>query len=331
MIPIDWRELYASNRAVIEGAAAPGDHLAVTRRRGPSQPDRAIAVHVPPGLDPGAAVPLVVMLHGCTQDAEAISTGSRMNEIADRSGFVVAYPEQTRRANPQGCWNWFLSRHQARDGGEPGSIAAATRKVLAGTPSYTIDPRRVYVAGMSAGGAMAGVMAATHPDLFAAVAVHSGLPVGAASGATEALRVMSRGSADPAGLGEIAARAMGAHARALPTIVLHGTADRVVAPINGEQLLRQWMDANRMAAPGDYEPSFDHPSSVSSERTADGLAFNRSRWRDRHGRLMQEHLSVEQLGHAWSGGAPGGSFTDPRGPSASEQIWRFFEESSADR
>src|SRR3954452_5954768 len=141
---------------------------------------RPVFVHAPPDLDPATPAPLVVMLHGCTQTAASFSAGSLMNRTADRHGFVVAYPEQSREENPSCCWNWFSSSHQARGGGEPASIAGATRTVAEAVDRWTIDPARVFVAGMSAGGAMAAVMAATYPDVFAAVAIHSGLAYGSA-------------------------------------------------------------------------------------------------------------------------------------------------------
>src|SRR3954454_3063899 len=191
---IDWRELYASNRAVIEGREPLGPRgggagLALPRQttgelirleHDDGRLGRAVFAYAPPDLAPATRAPLVVMLHGCTQTAASFSAGSLMNRAADRHGFVVAYPEQSREENPSCCWNWFSSSHQARGGGEPASIAGATRTVAEAVDRWTIDPARVFVAGMSAGGAMAAVMAATYPDLFAAVAIHSGLAYGSA-------------------------------------------------------------------------------------------------------------------------------------------------------
>src|SRR4051812_17609192 len=193
---VDWRELYAHNQAVIERAggrpsplpaglqdASPLDHVRPTiRDRGAAvRPTAQLAgrrlrfdVHAPRGVEPGTAVPLVCMLHGCTQDAAGFAVATRMNEAADRHRFAVVYPEQQRGENPQACWNWFLPEHQARGAGEPAAIAATVREVMGTTSPWTIDSRRVFVAGLSAGGAMAAILAATHPDLFAGVAVHSG-------------------------------------------------------------------------------------------------------------------------------------------------------------
>ena len=172
---------------------------------------RPVRVHVPDGLDPATAAPLVVALHGCTQTAATFAAGALLDQEADRHGFVVAYPEQVREDNPQGCWNWFTAEHQSRGAGEPAFLAGATRAVMAEASRWTIDPRRVFVVGMSAGGAMASVLAATHPDVFSAVAVHSGLaygcrphpPVGDAGDAR-------RGGPDPEGQGRAAFAAMGA-------------------------------------------------------------------------------------------------------------------------
>jgi poly(hydroxyalkanoate) depolymerase family esterase len=380
---IDWRELYASNRAVIEGRSAP-DHATIvpiglatlptgpaTLPAGPAtlaaaplgrfgagavgpaaaaplalptrppagdlvalehhdgRRSRPISVHVPPDLDPTVPAPLVVMLHGCTQTAASFSAGSRMNSAADRHGFVVAYPEQLREDNPQCCWNWFSASHQARGGGEPAFIAGATGTVIEATDRWSVDPERVFVAGMSAGGAMAAVMAATYPDVFAAVALHSGLAYGCARSLPAATQAMSRGGPDPEDQGRAAFAAMGAAARVVPAIVVHGTADRIVAPVNGEHAVRQWMATNRLAADGAYDPDLARPDAAVRDDAAGRRASTRRTWTDAAGRVMQEHVEVEGLGHAWSGGAGGCSYTDPRGPSAAAAIWDFFARVSA--
>ena len=285
---------------------------------------RRALVHVPAGIETGAALPLVCMLHGCTQDAGSFAAATRMNEAADRHGFAVVYPQQERGENAQGCWNWFSPRHQARGAGEPASIAAVVRELIGTTSACAIDARRVYVAGLSAGGAMAAILAATYPDLFAAVAVHSGLAYGAATSVGSAFSAMARGGGDPAARGRAAHSAMGELARPVPSIVVHGRDDSTVAPINGDQVLEQSMAANRLAAPERCDFEITRPTDVSRGRVEGGHRYERSRWTDRRGALTHELLKVDGLGHAWSGGAPGGSYTDPRGPDATEAIWSFF-------
>jgi poly(hydroxyalkanoate) depolymerase family esterase len=342
---IDWRALYASNRAVIDDhlgrrdPGAPPVHPAagatIARRPAPARGgtahgapprrrERDVVVYVPPSLDPTVAVPLVVALHGCTQTAATFSAGSLLNRAADRHGFVVAYPEQSRDDNPQGCWNWFSASHQERGAGEPARIADATRALIAERSRFTVDDRRVFVAGMSAGGAMATVMAATYPDVFVAVAVHSGLAYACARSLPAATQAMTRGGPDPEAQGLAAFAAMGAEARTMPAIVIHGTADQIVCPINGAHVTRQWMATNRLAAGGGYDAEFGRPDATVRERPAGGRPFVRRTWSDDAGRLVQAYVEVEGLGHAWSGGAPGGSYTDPRGPSATDAICAFF-------
>ncbi len=340
MKPIDWRELYASNRAVIERAGgAPANLPARVGREGSGAWDertftvagrtRRALVHRPAGAEPQTAAPLVCMLHGCTQDAASFAAATLMNDAADRHGFVAVYPQQERGDNAQGCWNWFLPEHQARGAGEPASIAAIVRELIGTASPWAIDPRRVFVAGLSAGGAMAAILAATYPDLFAAVAVHSGLAYRSAPSVAAAFTAMARGSDDPIGQGRAAHAAMGDHARAVPCIVVHGSADTRVAPVNADRVLQQSMAANRLAAPEAGDLDIAHPTTTSRGRVDGGHAYTRSQWTDRRGVLMHELIQVEGLGHAWSGGAPGGSYTDPRGPDATEAIWRFFAQATA--
>jgi poly(hydroxyalkanoate) depolymerase family esterase len=337
---VDWRELYASNQAAIARArghsgaspSAPiplslqlpallpgGGRAAGTDERSLTVAGRArrVLVHEPPGLEPGVAVPLVCMLHGCTQDAAGFAAATRMNQTADRYGFIAVYPQQERADNQQGCWNWFLPEHQERDRGEPAWIAALVRELVGTSSTWTVDRRRIFVVGLSAGGAMAATLAATHDDLFAAVAVHSGLAYGSATNVQDAFAAMGRG-----------AKGRGPRARPnrpTPSIVIHGTADQTVAIANADHVLEQAMSANRLAAPQTCDFDIRRPTAISQGQIDGGHAYTRSRWADRHGALIHELLKVEGMGHAWSGGAAGGSYTDPRGPNASDSIWRFFE------
>ena len=300
---VDWRELYASNRAVIErahGLAGLSEEKTIVGGR-----TRRALVHTPAHADPGVARPLVCLLHGCTQDAATFATATRMNDAADRHGFIAVYPQQERGENAQRCWNWFDGRHQARGAGEPASIAAVVRELVGTTTEWTVDPDRVFVAGLSAGGAMAAVLAASYSDLFAAVAVHSGLAYRSATSVPSAFAAMARG-----------AREVSDVARPIPSMVIHGSADRTVAPVNGDQVLAQSMGAGGL--------DLARPTSTARGHVAGGHAYEHSRWTDARGALMHERLTVEGMGHAWSGGLPGGSYTDPRGPDATEAIWSFF-------
>jgi poly(hydroxyalkanoate) depolymerase family esterase len=264
------------------------------------------------------------MLHGCTQDPATFAAATMMNAAADRHGFVVVYPNQDRRANPQGCWNWFLPEHQRRGAGEPAAIAGIVRDLIEADPRCTIDPGRVFVAGLSSGGAMAAILAACYPDLFAALAVHSGLAYRSATDLASAFDVMARGGGNAEDQGRAAHAAMGEHSRPVPSIVIHGNADRTVAPANAIQVLRQSMTANHLAAPETCDHDVARPTSSWPARVEGGHCYTRSRWADDRGAVMHELLEIDGLGHAWSGGATGGSHTDPLGPSATEAIWMFF-------
>ncbi len=259
---------------------------------------RSYRVYVPSGYT-GQALPVVVMLHGCTQNPDDFATGTRMNEVAEERTCLVVYPEQPRSANMQRCWNWYEPDHQQRDGGEPALIAGITREVVA---EFAADRDRVYAAGLSAGGAAAAILAATYPDLFAAVGVHSGLACGAARDVPSAFAAMK-------GSGVGAARG---RRHSVPTIVFHGDGDKTVHAANGDQV----------AAQG---PSGQGLTDVVSEgRTPDGVAYTRTVRSDASGRPVMEQWRLHGAGHAWSGGNPAGSFTDARGPDASREMMRFF-------
>ena len=288
-----------------------------------AQGTRSFKVFLPPGRARAGPVPLIVMLHGCAQDADDCALGSRLNELAAAHTFVVVYPEQAAAANPRRCWNWFLAAHQVRGGGEPSVIAGITRQIMA---EVAVDPQRVYVAGLSAGAAMALIMGATYPDLYAAVASHSGLPYCAAGGPVEAFRAMKEGGRDTRRLGVLAHRAMGAHARVLPVMVIHGAADPVANVANADQTIAQWLAANHLSNGGaDGDGASDLLARVHQGHSPAGYHYTRKVYIDRGGPILEQWI-IEELGHALSGGAREGTFTDPRGPDISREIVRFFVE-----
>jgi poly(hydroxyalkanoate) depolymerase family esterase len=271
---------------------------------------RAYRVYVPSGHG-GAPLPLVVMLHGGTQDAATFAAATGMNDLAERQGFLVAYPEQPSSANPGKYWNWFAPGNQRRDAGEPLLIAGITREVI---DRYGADASRVYVAGFSAGGAMAAVMAAVYPDLYAAVGVHSGLPYAAAGDMASAFTAMKQGSSRPA-------RAL---ARPVPLIVFHGDRDATVAPANAAGLID-----HALTAAGPERRPGTPPAAVTTGQVPGGHAYTRTCYQDPAGAVLAEHWAIHQSGHAWSGGIPHASYTDPRGPDASAEFIRFFDEHPA--
>jgi poly(hydroxyalkanoate) depolymerase family esterase len=258
---------------------------------------RPYKVFAPSGYR-GQPLPLVVMLHGCTQSPDDFAAGTRMNELAEAHTFIVAYPQQTQAANMSKCWNWFNARDQQRDGGEPAIIAGITRDVMR---EFEVDAGRVYVAGLSAGGAAAAIMGATHPDLYAAIGVHSGLVCGAANDLPSALAAMRQGApAARNGAGSL-----------VPTIVFHGDRDSTVHAINGEQVIAQ-------ARAGSA-----HATNIIHGEEA-GVSYTQTIEADETGRPILEHWVLHGAGHAWSGGSARGSYADESGPDASREMVRFF-------
>ncbi|MBB3900637.1 extracellular catalytic domain type 1 short-chain-length polyhydroxyalkanoate depolymerase [Methylobacterium brachythecii] len=254
--------------------------------------------------------PLVVMLHGCTQSPDDFAAGTRMNELAQEDGIYVAYPGQTRGANAQKCWNWFETRDQGRERGEAGIIAGLTRAIIAEHP---IDPLRVYVAGLSAGGAAAANIARAYPDVFAGVGVHSGLAAGCARDLTSALMAMRAGApgAELPGGESGFGTAQATQSVRVPTIVFHGGNDTTVNPRNGEEVLAQ--------------AGIDSLSQSSESGTRPGgHRYTRTLYRDTDGQVQAESWRVDGSGHAWSGGSSTGSYTDPLGPDASRAMLDFF-------
>jgi poly(hydroxyalkanoate) depolymerase family esterase len=271
-------------------------------------------------------VPVIVMLHGCRQSPADFARGTGMNALADRYGFLVVYPEQSRRHNLRRCWNWFQPANQLRDAGEPAVLAGITREVLESNLPVRPDPDRVYVAGLSAGGAMAATLAVTYPDLYAAAAVHSGVSYGAARSASAGLKAMREGAADPEQEAVVAHAAMGPRARVVPLLVVHGEEDRTVTPDNADHLVRQWLVLVRLASGGALRPDADAADWLRAGRAQGDVDYSVRRWTNRSGRPVVECWRVGGLGHAWSGGSTDGSFADPRGPRASAAMYQFFSQ-----
>jgi poly(hydroxyalkanoate) depolymerase family esterase len=251
-----------------------------------------------PSTFAGRPLPLVIMLHGCGQSPDDFAAGTRMNDLAEEQSFIVAYPAQTPSANISKCWNWFRSGDQQRDRGEPSLLAGITRQVMR---EFSVEPARVYIAGLSAGGAAAAIMGSTYPDLYAAVGVHSGLACGAASDLTSALAAMRQGGSQATG-----------SPRAIPTIVFHGDRDTTVNPINGDQVIAQ------------SKGSANLRTAVDRGAAKGGINYTRTVSTDDSGRPVLEQWVLHGAGHAWSGGSAAGSYTEPRGPDASREMMRFF-------
>ena len=284
---------------------------------------RSYKLYVPSGYTGQEAVPLVVMLHGCTQNPDDFAAGTSMNELAEEHTFLVAYPAQAQNANMQKCWNWFKASDQQRGQGEPAMIAGITRQVI---EEYEVADGRVYVAGMSAGGAMAAIMGATYPDLYAAVGVHSGLAPGAAQDLASAFSAMQGGGVSKTPRDESTGRSSGSSEMSVPVIVFHGDRDTTVHPRNAEQLLAYYRTADATPGGRDAAGKPVPPVAVRKGQVPDGHAFTRATQRDADGRPVMEQWIIHGLGHAWSGGSRAGSYTDIKGPDASAEMVRFFRQ-----
>jgi poly(hydroxyalkanoate) depolymerase family esterase len=271
---------------------------------GAAQGSRSFRLYIPANR-PANPMPLIIMLHGCTQTPEDFAVGTGMNALAEEFGCLIAYPAQPSGANAQKCWNWYRPEDQARDRGEPALIAGLTRAIWG---DHNADPARTYIAGLSAGGAAAVVMAAAYPDIFSAVGVHSGLPAGSAQDIPSAFAAMRSGSKGRS------------HRTIVPTIVFHGLADSTVHPENGTAVMSQALQAMPGLRATTRQGIADggHPYRTTVHHLPDG-------------RSLAEHWQIEDAGHAWAGGHSAGSYTDPKGPDASHQMIRFFLQHTKDQ
>jgi poly(hydroxyalkanoate) depolymerase family esterase len=282
---------------------------------------RTYKLYVPSGYL-GQEVPLVVMLHGCTQSPNDIAAGTRMNRLAEENIFLVAYPAQAQGANMNKCWNWFKASDQQRGRGEPSLVAGITHQVI---DEYNVADGRVYVVGMSAGGAMAAIMAETYPDLYSAVGIHSGLAPGAARDMPSAFAAMHQGGPAIPRLDVPTATATGESARIVPAIVFHGDRDKTVHPRNADRLLEHYCSAQLTGSREEASGSTPR-GTVRQGQVPGGHAYTHATYRDAEGRAIAERWTVHGLGHAWSGGSSSGTYTDPEGPDASAEMVRFFNE-----
>ncbi len=245
---------------------------------------------------------VIMMLHGCTQTPEDFAAGTGMNALAELHRLVIVYPAQSRGDNSQSCWNWFSRGDQRRGRGEPAILAGIAAKVC---KDHGVARDQTFVAGLSAGAAMAVILGETYGDVFAAVGAHSGLPAGIAKDVPSAFAAMAGNGPDAVSKPETVGTTR--------TIVFHGTADATVHPSNGDAIARRAVDASAR-------------QSIETTTTGDaaGRRFTRTIASDVQGNAVVEHWSIDGQGHAWSGGQSAGSYTDPKGPDASAEMVRFF-------
>jgi poly(hydroxyalkanoate) depolymerase family esterase len=278
--------------------------------------------------------PLVVMLHGCGQDPDDFAEGTKMNALAEQENFLVLYPNMNHRFNPSdpagynpfGCWNWFLDKNQHRGQGHPKLIYEIIEEVKRG---YHIDANQVFAAGLSAGGSLACILGVTYPDVFSAIGICSGLAYDAANVffltdpmAEDAKKSMEKGVPDPYVCGNNAFAEMGEFKKKMRVIVFHGICDTTVHPINGQQVITQWVQTNFLVEGGKGNVEVT-PSKINAG-VIDGKSYTQHIYSDASSEPLLELWMVDKMGHVWSGGSPSGSYTDPSGPNASELMWRFF-------
>lgn len=278
--------------------------------------------------------PLLVMLHGCSQNPDDFAAGTNMNNLAEKEGFFVLYPDMNHPLNfadptafnAFGCWNWFLDKNQHRGEGHPKLIYEMINEVKR---EYKIDANNIFAAGFSAGGSLACILGVTYPEIFQGIAIYSGLAYGAANvsllldpTADEARRRMAYGVPDPYQCAKQAFYEMGDNKKKMRVIVFHGNSDTVVNPINSEQVIIQWAQTNYLIEGGTGLTDVT-PAQIDSDHVNE-KSYTRSIYHDGNDEPLLELWMIDELGHAWSGGSQAGSFTDPSGPNATEIIWDFL-------
>lgn len=280
-------------------------------------------VYIPTGYRSDTPVPLVVMLHGCSQSPEEFALTTDMNTYAEQHTFLVLYPDQPRSSHTLKCWNWYQSKHQGRDKGEPARIVQMVQQVI---HAYAIDTNRIYVAGLSAGAAMSSILGATYPDIFTAIGICSGVPYQAATNFAGTLPAMTQAQYDADMLGEAAFKAMDSRKRVVPVVVFHGTGDMTVAPINADKVIAQWSHTNQLAAKSFLAsyPMPTKPTQTIQDTIPSGRSYIMYSYEDEHGLPVMKKYLVKGMRHAWSGGPKDASFTDPKGPNASALLVDFF-------
>jgi poly(hydroxyalkanoate) depolymerase family esterase len=271
--------------------------------------------YVPSSYKPGTSVPLVVSLHGCTETANDFRQLTRWDQQAEAKGFIVVFPQQSQSSNNLKCWNFFQTAHMKRDAGEPSLIAGLTTQIQ---KQYSVDTHRTYINGLSAGGAMSSVMAATYPDLYAAAGIGSGCEYAATAACAGYQGI------DPAQAAQQAYAAMGSHARPMPVIVFEGDQDTTVPPVNAQQVVRQWQITADLADDGVANRSVpDGATNVTRGQVPNGHSYTVTTYSDGHQELIQSWL-VSGMGHAWSGGCSCAQYADPAGPDETAAIYAFF-------
>jgi poly(hydroxyalkanoate) depolymerase family esterase len=274
---------------------------------------RSYQLYVPSSYKAGTAEPLIVALHGCTEGSDVFRQLSALDQLAESKGFIVVFPGQDSSANKQNCWNWF--NQMQRGSGEPSIIAGITQAIQ---QRYSVDTKRTYVLGFSAGGAMATVMGATYPDLYAAVGSGSGCEY-------NGLPCVGSPGPDPATSGQGAYQAMGSHARPMPVIVFQGDAVTTVVPANGDRIVREWQVTNDLADDGSNNGSIPvAPTSTANKQVPGGRSYTVTTYADSHGGELIQYWVVHGMNHAWSGGCGCEPYADPTGPNESQAMVDFF-------